>query len=102
MLALDTTGRTGYLITCKKLSVSPCSIFLRHAMEDKLKLKYYGLRPRDTRALAMGFRDNTFITNVDLSYNCIGTEGIIYIGRALRENQHISDIVRGVCTGACL
>ena len=41
----------------------------------------------------MLFQDNTFLTHIDLSHNNIGSEGVFYIARGLRDNQYISRVV---------
>ena len=39
------------------------------------------------------FQDNTFLTHLDFSYNHVGSKGVLYIARGLKENQHIAHIV---------
>ena len=40
------------------------------------------------------FQINTVIEQLDLTGNCIGARGAIYIARVLRENLFITDVVR--------
>ncbi|XP_070181983.1 leucine-rich repeat-containing protein 74A-like [Littorina saxatilis] len=96
-LNYDATGRLRYLKACTKRDIPPCSPFLRQATESYVNLKHYGLGPKHMEVLVEAFRDNTYVTHLDLSFNKIEADGIRYFWKPLTENQHLTHIELSYC-----
>ena len=52
----DPTGRTFYVKVCEKLGVVPVSYFARHITDPEITMRFHGLGPHGTRAIARVLR----------------------------------------------
>ena len=52
----DPTGRTFYGKVCEKLGVVPVSYFARHITDPEIIMRFHGLGPHGTRAIARVLR----------------------------------------------
>ncbi|XP_064622940.1 leucine-rich repeat-containing protein 74B-like isoform X2 [Lineus longissimus] len=89
----DTTGRTRYTKLCEKLGVVPCSYFTRHIQDSELIMKFHGLGPQGTRAIAKILKDNITIERLNLEGNWMEADGAKAMAKMLEENISISDLV---------
>ncbi|CAH1791138.1 unnamed protein product [Owenia fusiformis] len=88
----DPTGRSTYGKMCEKLGVIPASYFVRHCMDSELSMRYHGLGPLGTRAIARVLRDNVSLEKLDLSGNWMEGDGGKAMARALEDNDYILDL----------
>lgn len=79
-----------YKRACQRLKLIPASYYIRHALDDTLIMKHYGLGCQGARALAIALVSNSSVSHLDLQGNWIETKGCIYITQMLCENEFIT------------
>jgi hypothetical protein len=72
----DTTGRTRYTKLCEKFGIVPCSYFTRHIQDSELVMKFHGLGPQGTRAIAKILKVR----------NC-ASAGVSQLGKLVKEQN---------------
>ncbi|KAK2180714.1 hypothetical protein NP493_430g03017 [Ridgeia piscesae] len=88
----DTSGRTAYREVCERLGVVPVSYFTRHISDQQLTMRYHGLGPVGTKAIAKVLRANVHIEKLNLAGNWMEAIGGIHIAHMLLENEYISEL----------
>lgn len=81
-----------YKTCCEQLGLVPVEYFLRNIRSPNIRMRYRGLGPDATRAIALSLKDNITLERLDIGGNWIGAEGARYMSRLLEENDYITDI----------
>ncbi|KAI0212756.1 hypothetical protein LSAT2_002306 [Lamellibrachia satsuma] len=89
----DTSGRTAYREVCERLGVVPVSYFTRHISDQEMTMRYHGLGPVGTKAIAKVLRANVHIEKLNLAGNWMEAIGGVHIAHMLLENEYISELV---------
>ena len=90
----DPTGRLNYQRLCEKMGVVPVSYFCRHITDPEITMRYHGLGPQGTRAIARVLRESITVERLNLAGNWMEGEGGMHMARMLSENEYITDLVR--------
>ncbi|PVD26038.1 hypothetical protein C0Q70_13706 [Pomacea canaliculata] len=81
-----------YHTVCHQLNVVPVSYFLRHINDPVITMRYHGLDPASTMAIALALKDNITVERLDLGGNWMSPEGGMAICRLLEENDYITEM----------
>jgi len=81
-----------YRTCCEQLGLVPVEYFLRHIRSTNIRMRYRGLGPEATRAIALSLKDNFTIERLDMCGNWIGADGARFMGRLLEENEYLTEV----------
>lgn len=81
-----------YLDQCRRHGVIPSTHFLRHINNETLAIRYCGLKPINIKVMVPSLKINTNITNLDLRDNGLGSRGAVYISQLMKDNEYISEL----------
>ncbi|XP_076464233.1 uncharacterized protein LOC143296277 [Babylonia areolata] len=81
-----------YHKVCGQLNIVPISYFMRHIHDPNLTMRFHGLSPEETMAVALALRESVDVERLDLGGNWMMAEGAKAISRLLEENEYITDI----------
>ncbi|KAJ3095665.1 Mitochondrial import inner membrane translocase subunit Tim17-A [Phlyctochytrium bullatum] len=81
MLDHNQIGSSGMILICEGLSRNPASVLSR------LSMRFCDIGSKAANAIANCLTVNTSLTEIDISYNRIGDEGVIPIAKALASSK---------------
>ncbi|XP_064071761.1 leucine-rich repeat-containing protein 74B-like [Vanessa tameamea] len=90
-------GQELYLALCKKMGLSPISIFYKKLLEEHVNLKYYGVSPMSFLPIAISLKNNKYVKTLDLTDNWISTDGCFHLGDMLIENITLQELNLSGC-----
>ncbi|KAK3092725.1 hypothetical protein FSP39_006569 [Pinctada imbricata] len=81
-----------YKQLCRKFKVTPNHYFMRHSMDEDIRMKYRYLNPGDCRAMGYEMRDNLTFSKIDFEDNGIKEDHLSALSDMLKKNHYVSEI----------
>ncbi|WAR19264.1 LR74A-like protein [Mya arenaria] len=88
----DPTGRSYYDKVCNRMGLVPVSYLKRHITDPEITMRFHGLGPAATKAIALVLRDNITLEKLNLQGNWIEGDGGLAMARMLEDNDYITEI----------
>lgn len=93
-------GQDLYLAMCDEMNLCPARLFHRNLTNNKIDLSYYGVDPRNVRAMAKALKYNRTVESFSLKDNFLTVDAAYHLGEMLSTNSTLLELnLEGCRTG---
>lgn len=85
-------GQDLYLALCDEMSLCPVRLFHRNLTNNKIDLSYYGIDPRNIRAMAKALKYNRTVDSFCLKDNFLTVDAAYHLGEMLSTNSTLVEL----------
>lgn len=85
-------GQDLYLALCDEMNLCPVRLFHRNLINNKIDLSYYGIDPRNIRAMAKALKYNRTVDSLCLKDNFLTIDAAYHLGEMLSTNSTLVEL----------